>query len=108
MVADTRLAGSGPSPMSRSPTESSAPYRVTFSAEAWKQVGRMSSGAFFALQAALERIADKIGTERPEGEGAHSKMRTDVAGFRVIYQRDDETRTLTLVHLQPLLSSEPQ
>jgi len=62
------------------PSRGADPYRVNFFPGAWKQIGRSSSGAFFAIQEALEPIA----------------------GLRLIYQRDDETRTLTLVDIRPV------
>jgi hypothetical protein len=48
-----------------------------------------------------------MGTERPQDEGAHSELQTDVEGFRVTYQRDDETRTLTLLDIRAV-PSEPR
>ena len=91
-------------PMPRSPPEVTGPYRVNFSPEAWKQVGRISSGAFFELQEALERIASGMGPKRPQDEGAHSELHADVAGFRITYQRDDETRTLTMLAIRAIPS----
>lgn len=92
--------------MTSSPSRVAGPYRVNFSPEAWKQIGRLSSGAFFAIQETLERIAGRMGSARPQDEGAHTELHTDVAGLRVIYQRDDETRTLTLLDIRPV-HSEP-
>jgi mRNA-degrading endonuclease RelE of RelBE toxin-antitoxin system len=88
--------------MSRASPRTVGPYRVNFSPEAWKQVGRISSGAFFSLQESLESIAGRMGSERPTDEGAHSELHAEVAGLRVIYQRDDETRTLTLLDIRPV------
>jgi mRNA-degrading endonuclease RelE of RelBE toxin-antitoxin system len=92
--------------MRRSPFRVAGPYHVNFSPEAWKQIGRISSGTFFALQETLERIAGEMGSVRPQDEGAHSELHTDVEGLRVIYRRDDETRTLTLLEIRPV-HSEP-
>jgi mRNA-degrading endonuclease RelE of RelBE toxin-antitoxin system len=91
--------------MRRSPSRVAGPYRVNFSPEAWKKIGRISSGAFFALQEALEHIAGEMGSERPHDEGAHSELHTEVEGLRVIYQRDDDTRTLTLLEIRPASSA---
>ena len=84
------------------PSRVAGPYRVNFSPDAWKQIGRISSGAFFAIQEALERIAGQMGSARPQDEGAHTELHIEVGGLRVIYQRDDETRTLTLVDIRPV------
>jgi mRNA-degrading endonuclease RelE of RelBE toxin-antitoxin system len=93
--------------MPRASLDDVHPYRVTFAATAWKQVGRISSGAFFELQATLERIAREMGSERPQDEDAHSELQTEVAGLRVTYQRDDQTQTVTLLDIQAV-PSEPQ
>jgi mRNA-degrading endonuclease RelE of RelBE toxin-antitoxin system len=90
--------------MPASPRTVTGPYRVNFAPEAWKQVGRIPSSAFASLQEALERIASEMGTERPPQEGAHFELQFEVEAFRVIYQRDDETRTLTLLAIDSVTS----
>jgi hypothetical protein len=75
------------------------PYKVIFSSEAWKKVGQMPAGTFVLLEQALERIANEMGSTRPEGEDSHSELRTGVQGLTILYQRDDAARTLTLVDI---------
>jgi hypothetical protein len=77
------------------------PYRVTFSSDAWKKIGLSPTATFQALQYALDSIASTLGARRPPGEGAQSELCTQVAGLLIIYQRDDATRTLTVVDFLP-------
>jgi mRNA-degrading endonuclease RelE of RelBE toxin-antitoxin system len=83
--------------MPRSPHRAAGLYRVTFSSDVWKRIGLISSETFHALQAALEAIASDLGAARPDGEDAQSEIRATVAGLVLTYQRDDATRTLTLL-----------
>jgi hypothetical protein len=75
------------------------PYKVIFSSDAWKKVGLIPGGTFLLLQQALERIANEMGSRRPEGEDSSSELRTNVQGLTIRYQRDDAARTLTLVDI---------
>ena len=72
-------------------------YRVTFSPEAWQQIGRLSSNTFTALQEALEQLAQQ---GRPEGESLTS-MTFAVDGLVISCERDDKTRIVTLRHITP-------
>lgn len=76
-------------------------YRVTFSPEAWQQIGRLSSTIFTALQEALEQLAQQ---GRPEEE-AVTLLTFTIDGLVISCERDDKTRTLTLRHITPDSSS---
>jgi hypothetical protein len=67
-------------------------YRVELTPEAWREVGRVSGEEFEVLQDLMELFAAE-GTPYEEGEGPHLLT---VAGFEVLYTRDDVTRTLIL------------
>lgn len=71
------------------------------------KVGQLPGGPFAQLQQALERIANEMGSVRPEGEDSQSELRTDVRGLTILYQRDDATRTLTLVDIIQALKEPP-
>jgi mRNA-degrading endonuclease RelE of RelBE toxin-antitoxin system len=77
------------------------PYRVTFSPEAWRKIGLIPSSTFEALQVAVDRLASNLGSRSLPGEDAHTKQRLRAAGLHIVYQRDDETRTLTVVEFLP-------
>jgi hypothetical protein len=77
------------------------PYRVTFSSEVWKRIGTIPSDTFQALHAVLEDIAGSMGTELPAGQDAQSELRTTAGGLAITYQRDDATRTVTLLDFHP-------
>jgi len=67
-------------------------YRVDLTPEAWKEVGRVPAVDFQVLQDVMELLAFE-GTPYEQGLGPHS---ITVAGFEVLYSRDDAKRTLTL------------
>jgi hypothetical protein len=87
--------------MLRSRVRSTVPHRVTFSPDAWKKVGLSPLTTFQALQQAVDTIASAIGTRRPPGEDAQTELCAQAAGLLIIYQRDDVTRTLTIVDFLP-------
>lgn len=90
--------------MLRSYTRVAGPYRVTFSPEAWKEIGRVSGGTFLALQETLDRIAQQgLSTVPPQSTPTELtfKLRTLV----IHCERDDATRTLTVQRLISLKES---
>jgi hypothetical protein len=74
---------------------------VTFSPDAWKKVGLSPAATFQALQVAVDNIASSMGTRRPPGEDARTELCAQAAGLLIVYQRDDETRTVTVVDFLP-------
>lgn len=84
-------------------------YRVTFSPEAWKEIGRLSSTTFMALQEALDQLAQQ---GRP---GSSSEPNTAISFMvdclRVHCERDEQSRTLILQRVTPaapgITQSEP-
>ena len=86
--------------MPRSPPRIFNPYRVTFSPEAWRKIGRIKTPEFQALHAALEQIAATVTAPRPAGEGATTELRAQAAGMQIVFRRDDEQQILTLVDFQ--------
>ena len=84
--------------MFRQHTRVAGAYRVIFSAEAWKEIGRLSSTTFQALQEALEQLAQqgRPGTSADPGPGS---ITFAVDSLVVHCQRDDQTRTLVLQHV---------
>jgi hypothetical protein len=80
-------------------------YRVTFSPEAWKEIGRLSSSTFVALQEALEQLAQQ---SRPGSTSDQTTAITfTVDGLVVHCERDDKTRTLILQRVTPAISGWP-
>jgi hypothetical protein len=73
-------------------------YRVTFSPEAWKEIGRLPSVTFVALQEALEQLAQQ---SRPSAQvDPTSALLTFTVDSLVIHcERDDRSRTLILQHV---------
>jgi mRNA-degrading endonuclease RelE of RelBE toxin-antitoxin system len=92
--------------MPRSPTRIFSPYRVSFSPEAWRKIGRIKTPEFQALHAAMEGIAATITAPRPDGEGSTTELRAQAAGMQIVFQRDDENQILTLVDFQLIDSQE--
>jgi hypothetical protein len=82
--------------MERSAHRVAGPYRVTFTPEAWRLIGTMSSATFQSLQRALERIADA--PRRGASEGA-SQLSATLEGLTVIYGVDDAERTLSVMNI---------
>jgi hypothetical protein len=74
---------------------------VTFSPDAWKKVGLSHAATFQALQRAVDNIASSMGSRRPPGEDARTELTVQAAGLLIIYQRDDATRTVTIVDFLP-------
>jgi hypothetical protein len=87
--------------MLRSRVRVAVPHRVTFSPDAWKKVGLSPASTFQALQRAVDNIASAMGSRRPPGEDAQTELTVQVAGLLIIYQRDDMTRTVTIVDFLP-------
>jgi hypothetical protein len=87
--------------MLRSRVRVAAPHRVTFSPDAWKKVGLSPSATFQALQEAVDTIASALGSRRPPGEDAQTELCVQASGLLLIYQRDDVTRTVTVVDFLP-------
>lgn len=73
-------------------------YRVTFSPEAWQEIGRLSSTTFLALQEALEQLAQQ-GRPGTAAEGIPSTLTFTVDSLVISCERDDKARTLTLRHV---------
>jgi hypothetical protein len=84
--------------MFRQHTRVAGAYRVTFSSEAWSEIGRLSSPQFIALQQALEQLAQQ---SRPgtSSEGTPTQFTFTVDSLVIRCERDDTARTLTLQHL---------
>lgn len=87
--------------MLRSRVHVAAPHRVTFSPDAWKKISLSPSATFLALQQAVDNIASAMGTRRPPGEDAQTELCAQAAGLLLVYQRDDVTRTVTVVDFLP-------
>lgn len=78
--------------MTRSHSALPTYYRVDLTPEAWKEVGCVQAVDFQVLQDVMELLAIE-GTPYEQGLGPHS---VTVAGFEVLYTRDEEERILTL------------
>jgi hypothetical protein len=78
-----------------------SPYRVAFDPQAWQQIGQMPTRTFQALQAALDAIAQEMDAAPQPSDGAEIERRTTAAGLVVTYQRNDATRTLTVLEIRP-------
>lgn len=74
------------------------PYRVTFAPEAWKEIGRLSSGTFLALQEALDRIAQTTSPTAPD-KSAREEFTFTIRALVIQCERDDQTRTIILHRL---------
>jgi hypothetical protein len=83
--------------MLRSHTRVAGPYRVTFSPEAWKEIGRLSGGTFLALQDALDRLAQQ-GSSAP-ADSPPQEVTFQLRALVIQCERDDTTRTLTVQRL---------
>jgi hypothetical protein len=73
-------------------------YRVTFSPEAWSEIGRLSSTTFQALQEALEQLAQQGRPGTPVNETLQLITFT-VDALVISCERDDKARVLTLQHV---------
>ncbi|MFL5344240.1 MAG: hypothetical protein ACJ8AT_05575 [Hyalangium sp.] len=78
--------------MTRSLSALSPYYRIELAPQAWKEVGCVAAVDFQVLQDVMELLAVE-GTPYEQGQGPHALT---VAGFEVLYTRDDEERVLTL------------
>lgn len=88
--------------MLRSGVRGVAPYRVTFSCDAWKKICLSPSSTFQSLQQAVDSIAGVMGGRRPLGEDARTELCAQSSGLLISYQRDDATRTVTIVDFLPV------
>jgi hypothetical protein len=82
--------------MERSVHRVAGAYRVTFSPEAWRLIGIMSSAAFQSLQRALDLIADsprRVATEE------QSRLSATLDDLTVVYELDEAERTLIVVNI---------
>jgi hypothetical protein len=86
--------------MFRQPTRVAGAYRVIFSAEAWKEIGRLSSTTFQALQEALEQLAQQ-GRPGTSMDAGPASITFAIDSLVIHCQRDDQTRTLVLQHVTP-------
>jgi hypothetical protein len=84
--------------MLRSYTRVAGPYRVTFSPEAWKEIGRLSGGTFLALQETLDRIAQQ-GQSPAAEKGAPTEITFKLRSLVIHCERDEASRTLTVQRL---------
>ena len=84
--------------MLRSYTRVAGPYRVTFSPEAWREIGRLSGGTFLALQETLDRIAQQ-GLSTVPAESAPREITFKLRTLVIQCERDDSSRTLTVQRL---------
>ncbi|MFL5347730.1 MAG: type II toxin-antitoxin system RelE family toxin [Hyalangium sp.] len=73
-------------------------YRVTFSPEAWQEIGRLPSTTFQALQEALDQLAQQ-GRHEPLADETPSEITFTIDSLVISCERDDKTRTLTLRHV---------
>jgi hypothetical protein len=83
--------------MIRFHTRVAGPYRVTFSPEAWREIGRLPGGTFLALQETLDRLAQQ-GSCAP-AEATPQEVTFKLRALIIQCQRDDTTRTLTVQRL---------
>lgn len=73
-------------------------YRVTFSPEAWREIGRLSSTTFMALQEALEQLAQQSKPGSP-ADPTPTPITFTVDSLAISCERDDKTHTLILQHV---------
>jgi hypothetical protein len=83
--------------MFRQHTRIAGAYRVTFSPEAWKEIGRLPSTTFVALQEALEQLAQ----EGSPSEQAPTTITFTIDSLLISCERDDLTRSLILQRVTP-------
>ncbi|MDY7226352.1 hypothetical protein [Hyalangium rubrum] len=76
-------------------------YRVTFAPEAWKEIGRLSSGTFLVLQQALEQLAHQDKPTSSE-EASCTHLTFTIRSLVIHCERDERTHTLTLHRLTSL------
>ena len=93
--------------MHRTLPRSVGPYRVVFTPQAWREVGLMPTVLFDAFQRALDDLADKCGRLNVSASELPSSSRFTVDALVVAYERDDTSRTLTLVEITRLPAISP-
>ena len=59
----------------------------------------MPQAVFEALQQVVDRLTQEA--PRPGGPEAKAAHRVQVAGWMLVYERDDSDRTVTLVEISP-------
>ncbi len=79
---------------------SHAPYRVHYSPQAWREVGRMPAETFLALQELLERMGDAAHRVPAAAPGEPSRQVLPGHGLELEYTWDEPSRTLTLLSLE--------
>jgi hypothetical protein len=82
-----------------------ANYRIQFSPEAWQQVGAMHREDFERLHRAIERARQlEAAVVRPAGPEGVTPLRpvlhVGVDDLGLVFERDDEQRTLTLLQVK--------
>ena len=76
-------------------------YQVMLSPDAWAGVGCVSADDFLVIQGVMDLLSVE-GAPYEQGVGPHSLT---VAGFEVLYTRDDMARTLTLLRVTRVAAS---
>ncbi|MBZ4335885.1 hypothetical protein NR800_27795 [Corallococcus interemptor] len=71
------------------------PYRVHYAPPAWREVGRMSSEAFEALQQALARLAER--SKSQDSVAGPARHRVEGHDLELLYEKDPRASTLTLL-----------
>lgn len=77
-----------------------APYRVHYSPQAWREVGRMPAETFLALQELLERMGDAAHRTPEAASGEPARQALPGHGLVLEYTWDERSRTLTLMALE--------
>lgn len=85
----------------------SGPYRVVFSAQAWKEIGLMPTARFDAFQHAVDDLAEKCGRLGATPAAQPARLIFMVDALVVHYERDDAARTLTLVEIRRPATESP-
>lgn len=87
--------------MLRPSTQLTPYYQVNLSPDAWQGVGCVSADDFLVIQGVMDLLSVE-GTPYEQGQGPHS---VTVAGFEVLYTRDDMARTLMLLRVARVQAS---
>jgi hypothetical protein len=90
--------------MLRSHTRGAGPYRVSFSPEAWREIGRLSGGTFLALQETLDRIAQQ-GLVNVPAQSTPTEITFKLRTLVIHCERDDASCTLSVQRLISLKES---
>ncbi len=99
-MTKTRKGTSTPQPMPQLRYRSQAPYRVHYSPQAWREVGRMSAETFLALQDVLERLGDPAYRGPEAASGEPTRYALSGHGLVLEYTWEERSRTLTLLALE--------